>query len=258
MKYKHKTKGYIATKSETLVDYYEVESFPTAIPSTLIEDSCDWEEVVEKDYEILSFRRNKDSKYEGTQFNLTPNGLYNPNFKVSDLSLEHCLNGGFDIWKIKRLSDGEVFTVGDRAITKFSDYGIIVEFENKFNNIYITTKKGKNRCMLKDLKPIKKPIFTTEDGVELIAGDRYYVPQVEGKLRRLTGSEIMFYVEPDMPEDETKRFAKKENAQAYIENNIELFSAKDIYELLKKYSRMMVDSSIYLELSKMVKERLNN
>lgn len=102
----------------------------------------------------------------------------------------------------------------------------------------------------------KESIIKTTDGLELIAGDRYYVPQVEGKHRRLTGSTVMFYVQPDMPEDETKRFANKENAQAYIENNIELFSTKDIHELLKKYSRMMVDSSVYLELSKMVKERL--
>lgn len=104
----------------------------------------------------------------------------------------------------------------------------------------------------------KEFLIKTTDGLELIAGDRYYVPKVEGKLRRLAGSEIMFHVEPNMPEDDIKRFAKKENAQTYIESNIELFSAKDVHELLKKYSRMMVDSSIYLELSKMVKEKLQN
>lgn len=204
-----------------------------------------WEKVTPKEFKILEVGILKDTSIKFTKGH-TP-----------------LLNKGLGILSVKRLSDGEVFSVGDRVEYRKKKTKIEKIYYNEHNQLSFKvegTSAPLTGCFSNNMPHFKKlgdVVLTTEDGVDLVAGDRYFVPQVERKHRRLTGESIMFYVEPDMPEDNTKRFAKEENAQVYIENNIELFSAKDIHELLKKYSRMMVDSSVYLELSKMVKGRLN-
>lgn len=214
-----------STFKDTMVFFKEVE-----------ENEEFWEKVVPKEFKVLKRNLNPLQGATGKAF--------------------------YTIESVERLSDGEVFSLGDSVTSDFKEDGVQIIQSLDIKGDYISVRLGKKKNSnfvayrkLDMLHTYKEPTIKTTDGLELIAGDRYYVPQVEGKLRRLTGSEIMFYVEPDMPEDETKRFAKKENAQAYIENNIELFSAKDIHELLKKHSRLMVDSSVYLELSEMVKER---
>ena len=79
-----------------------------------------WEKVVEKDYEILSYI----SKLK--KCNIEPkNPLFN--------------NGDWDIYSILRLSDSEIFTVGDRV----DSIGKIKSFElEECNDISVHGKKS--------------------------------------------------------------------------------------------------------------------
>lgn len=140
--FKHK-QGYIATsyKGHT----YNVQPGDYTIPAIIIEDSEDWQEVT-KDYEIL--------KYIGDQSG-----------RIFNSDTEIITKEKFSIYSVKRLSDGEVFSVGDkdsegREIMRIVEVGTLIK-------IYVYG----NWYWLKDAIKFRKPILTTEDGVELFEGD---------------------------------------------------------------------------------------
>jgi hypothetical protein len=116
-----------------------------------------WEEVIEKDYEILSYYENKNI------------------FTIEDNS-EILERLDFKINSIRRLSDGEIFTIGDKVdhlpttnlpvyknveITSFIISGEKIEVYGKYNS-----------CMsgyiyLEFLSKCKTPLFTTEQVKEI-------------------------------------------------------------------------------------------
>ena len=78
-----------------------------------------WEKVVELDYEILSYIHNgskniwkKDSKFE-TYFHIE--GTFNPCTKLEDILKYPKI---YLIYSVKRLSDNEIFTIGDNVLSK--------------------------------------------------------------------------------------------------------------------------------------------
>ena len=86
-----------------------------------------WEKVVEKDYEILSFKSNFYT------FVLDDDGYYSYNKNRERLSLSNLeKNPLYTIHSVKRLSDGEVFTVGDKC-----DDGIVQGFNIIDDKMYI-------------------------------------------------------------------------------------------------------------------------
>lgn len=162
-----------------------------------------WEKVVEKDYEILSFSHSHGltTLRNNGYFHKHNNHYVYEKCRPSDCSNDKgaTLNEIFNkeeyydykIHSVRRLSDGEIFTVGD-VIKGFCRKGKITEFKilkGKSNsrhsgridtllekvddkigviidNHYIPTE------LLSELNT--KPLFTTEDGVELFEGDSYY------------------------------------------------------------------------------------
>lgn len=143
----------------------------------------DWEEVIEKDYEILSFIL-RDIIYH-VDYTAFANLCSNPKHSNS-FSLNFGIQNNYQIHSIKRKSDNAIFTIGDKAITRYGNYGIIVEFENKFNDIYITTCAGKNRCKLKDLKFIKQPF---EKDYEILS-----LTSIESPTR---GEKVLWYFDKE-------------------------------------------------------------
>ena len=109
-----------------------------------------WEKVVvEKDYEIL--------------FVITNNNKFIEKVYNQDATIE-------PYWKIhsvKRLSDGEIFTIGDiidtRVDNKYKQE--ILEISIKNNTIVFRTKLG--FVILSVAKKVKKPLFTTEQRSEI-------------------------------------------------------------------------------------------
>ena len=126
-----------------------------------------WQEVVEKDYEILSYIHNgskhiwkKDPKFE-TYFYINQ-GL-NPCTRLEDILKYPKV---YLIHSVKR-NDGEIFTIGDKvvgynnSIAKIKTIDLVGEI-----SLNIGTDKSEG-FSLKNLKKVKQPLFTTEQRSEI-------------------------------------------------------------------------------------------
>jgi len=161
-----------------------------------------WEEVIEKDYEIL-----KTCPIEGR------------------------------IYSVKRLSDGEVFTVGDRA--KVYEYGsiktidsmtLVTKCSSMKEGIWLNYNSGSSH-ITHAIKQEKQPIFLTHDGKDIFTEDivwyvnkenlyyDYIIAQPEVKFN----SEIRAY------------FLTREAAEDYIERNKPRLSIEDCSQILLKW-----------------------
>jgi len=240
-KYKHKQTGDIAELVNTS-GYKLNKSTIGLIPIQYIENSSDWEEIKEKQWEIMSFIVTEN-------INLIPKGtiatrcLKDSNifknkkvFLVSEQSkyLEH------PYWKIhsvKRLSDSKLFTLGDRIkgdlgvseITKFelddaSDSGMIVYAKDY---IFGTKSCSYTTACLSYIK-LDESLFKTEDGKDIYEGDVYYFlvdnvdfEIVENKARKNSHYE----------NDGTERFSTKKAAENYIICNKPCLSFNDVWNM---------------------------
>lgn len=174
-----------------------------------------WEEMVKKEYEILSFKE-KVSKYniitkdiDGFGIMRTEKGLLQSNM--------------WDIHSIKRLSDGEVFTVGDKIIRNGWDSGktilsITLNDETRLLIFHGTSEVS----YIEQISHIKKPLFTTEDNVDLYKGDKYF--QIGYKFEN---TECEAYDESNF-DDSLTIFSTKEKAEKYIVMNKPCLSINDI------------------------------
>jgi hypothetical protein len=119
-----------------------------------------WEKVVEKDYEILTFIQT-----EGISKGwVTPPDYAKRNYDF------YINNYVYKIHSVKRLSDGEIFTVGDNTTT-----GIIKEFIFRDDCIGMVTCEHTSWVGIKVWRKVKQPLFTTEDGVDIYEGDIFYI-----------------------------------------------------------------------------------
>lgn len=169
-KYKHKRTGITASPFQ---QSYQLDS-GNIVPSFMIEDSCDWQEVIEKDYEILSIKC-KIENFGDYILNKISNGKFANEYKQIEFN-----NQFYSIYSVKRNSDGEVFTVGDKITYGKNTKGegkIIESFHFKYNKIYI--KYECDICKFDDwlgsnFQHYKQPLLTTRDGVDIFKGDIFY------------------------------------------------------------------------------------
>ena len=215
-----------------------------------------WEEVIEKDYEILSYITIESEliKYKDLDIN-------------DDLNCDKYLK----IHSVKRLSDGEVFTIGDKIfpnnkIYKFelkNDILKIWHCDISFSTPIIEGPSGQpGNCSwiegINNIKKSKQPLFTTEDGVDIFEGDNLYSIDNMLNIKKhllfnaryddntLLNNRIFF-------NSDYKHFSTKEKAEEYILYNKPLLTLKDIEELLCKNT-----SSYFLEKFKKRAQKLNN
>jgi len=203
------------------------------------------EHVIKKDYEITAYidqhlkvwEKNNNNKFE------TFCRLSNYTEKEILATLKT------KIHSVKRLSDGEVFTIGDKAITRLSNYGNIRVFEICQNKLYIKSDENATvyDCKIKDLKIIKTPLFRTEDGVNIFEGDKTYSVNRHFTLnafRSNNGKEPSFVY-----------FSTKEKAEEYILWNKPRLSLREISNC---YSITSYGFSRLKELVKTKNENRNN
>lgn len=137
-----------------------------------------WEEIVEKDYEILSFKQNSkiEDLWEAVDTIYEKFARKNDQvFCTKSYTLKQILNNPlYSIHSVKRLSDDEIFTVGDKI--RFIDESleetyparIIQKLLIKDNTILSINTSVGVEILLKNLTHMKQPLFTTEDGVGII------------------------------------------------------------------------------------------
>lgn len=237
-------------KSSNLLYTKEVENHPEF-----------WEKVEEKDYEILSFIRIGSMDYGGAIFSLQ-NGLYSAGTMDNKLSLIYCLKEGFNIHSVKRLSDGEVFSINDNAQTKSKNPHTIMSFYIKqkhlsrgeadgIDRIWVNWEEDYGGNWLENIEKIKEPMFKTEDGVDIYEGDAYYSVVISDFVIRgpftLGFDTSGYYTNPAT----CKVFSTEKAAKGYIIYNKPCLSVMDIVLLITTLRISEID-----KLWEFVKERI--
>ena len=210
------------------------------------------EKVVEKDYEILSVSLQRSDKHK----------IHNVSEYKNTGYIKALLNcNGNKIHSIKRLSDSEIFTIGDKVFSEYANYTInkikIVNNKCMITALYNTNNPNSLRLHynLNNLKKCKQPLFTTEDGVDIFEGDKLYsiCNMLNIKKHRLFNARYddntllnnrIFF------NSDYKHFSTKEKAEEYILMNKPLLSFNDIYDNLKVKDRESVLKFIKQKLNK--------
>lgn len=233
-KFKHKNTGEIATYENGVL---KSSGFCVEIG---VEPSSEfWEEIVDKTYEILSFRQS-GSGYFWTYFegkgwcrNEDDKPVTNPHATLDSILNNH-LKGGIQyyIHSVKRLSDSEIFTVGD----KLSD-GILdsIEITNDKTFCYIRTIKYNTKIVssnpITEVSRLKKLVlFTTADNVDICEGDKYYYVYQKGTSGELVTSYATCISTQPLG---IKQFASEQNCAEWILMNKPCLSINEIIGLLE-------------------------
>jgi len=185
-----------------------------------------WELVVEKDYEILEFIHNGSNGVERSYVINMKYGKLDSLYQF--LPESHYLNSS--CWKInsvKRLSDGEIFTIGDMIDYPSIPNTKIESFTISDNNIvvwgkFISSMNG--FVLLNGVSKSKKPIFTTEDGVEIFDGDKmmYLAHRKSHSSHTNYAKVILSFM------DDYFVFSSDNKRSEWIEENKPQYSKKDL------------------------------
>lgn len=264
--------GTEATFRKDYNDYPCSDPFHQPLTRKSIEEFPEfWEEVKELEYEVLSY------KYENRIFQLSTRkecrdqedqkGIY---YRCKDTSFintasMHILNPNPIIHSIKRLSDGEVFTIGDKVQHKAgTDTGIINKITLEYGILLISyIGKYKNSegwqftNAIRVVNHLKQPLFTTKDGVEIYKGDKFYFVTIVDNKKPYRTSGIWEVCKPTIgfvyePEYE-KYFSTKEAAEEYVLMNKPCLSFNDVLKNVI-IARGLDDLS---QIKQLVKSKLN-
>lgn len=186
-----------------------------------------WELVVEKDYEILALKSN-----EGKISDMYLNGMIawssddRPEYKYPEEILKrnvHTINS------VKRLSDSEIFTVGDRVDYMPIKNTKIESFNINNNKITVWGKFVDNMhgfVFLDGVSKSQKPILTTWDGIDIFnLTSQVWIVNSRLDSWATTAGDVICGI--------TKTFSSYINANKYIEENKPQYSKKDMIDFAK-------------------------
>lgn len=196
-----------------------------------------WKEIKDEDYEILSF-------YYEDKLVLCIGG---------DDEIDKYRQGGeradVQIQSVKRLSDGQVISIGDWAYPESAKYNVgkitkiwfcdpgYIRFDGAISN------SNKFCIGIKDLVIKEAPVFVTNDGVPKYRGQRFYY-FAEGSMHMGT-SKVNRWT-PHIS------FHEFEEAQKYILMNSDILTLNDVFKALPSLRTMDKE-----KLTKLVKRRLS-
>lgn len=201
-----------------------------------------WEEIKPKitlTYQIIAYRQKSDPDCITTR---RENGLF-LNARIKEGIGEYPDDYSLDIWDIysvKRLSDGEIFTVGDSVQYYVPSYwdkestSNIIGFDiYDSKSLLIKTTISSKWAFLSDTirKKVKQPIFTTSDGVEIFEGDTYSCV----KINDVTS--VIHNCATNSSSGQNPQyiyFSTKEKAERYINQNKKIYSKQDLINMLSK------------------------
>lgn len=205
-------------------------------------------EEVKRDWEILSFTNSS-----GDMFYLNNQGYYdwNGDKKPSTWrTLKHMLKvTNCKINSVKRLSDGEIFQIGDETkngkITEF-----FINEENQ--TLFVRSDKPKwDYCstILKYCEKVKTVLFITEDGKEIREEDRFWV--VSNDYVYIFDTTDIVLKSPNHKKGLYKYFSTREAAEEYMIMNKPCLSINDFKNVIK-----MPGIEVIKPLKKLVKSKI--
>ncbi len=246
---------------------------------------CNWneyyQEVIEKDYEILSLARLCTIKPTITDVSDYGDGYIEALLKCDKARIH----------SVKR-NDGEIFTIGDRLdekcfrklsrhslsegihdniITKIaivkehaSEVAGHLEIQNGKLMFSASNKWNNLNVLLSEAIKYKQPLFTTEDGVDIFEGDTFYY--VKFKENRNSYGRVFEIVIADRPgciyePQYEKYFSTKEKAEEYILMNKPVLSLNDIFkdvEEMRKGLKTFENSQLAKRFKKLVQQKLKS
>lgn len=204
------------------------DDFYTDINKKEVENNPDfWEEVQEKSYEILTLTPKKTRSHVSNVKNTFQ--IYRNVYEDIDHFIECFTKYVYDIHSVERLSDGEVFTVGDRIHHVVVDRkGDILSINLSGGKIYFSTtfNDSLKSTDLKNAAKIDEPLFTTEDGVDIYKGDTfYYIPACIDWDKPIGSHEAEENV---TAYNATVRFYDKKKAEQWVKEHKPQYSKADI------------------------------
>lgn len=194
------------------------------------------EKVIEKDFEILLYAKKLNSNCTTTKRRGGEN--HNKHWKI---------------YKVKRLSDGEIFTVGDKFKANIGGSDVvrtIQKIEVKGDVITIHQENGwltnevEYGGIFHEITKYVEPIFITEDGVEIFQGDSVYIVSPKGELVNYVYSNI----QNDGRMPSRKYFSTKQAAQEYIRKNTPIFTTEDGVKIFKGDIYWFVDTDFSISM----------
>ena len=202
-----------------------------------------WEEVKEKTFEILSFICLK--KDIGAPFQeIRTLGVNTACSAEQYLNIGSSVkNGDWAIHSVKRLSDGEIFAIGDKVKLngKYAKDWILDSIDSK--GVFRVIK---NPCGydINNFIKIKQKLFTTLDGVDLFVGDIFYYI---GDAFNVCETKCLFKGDGNFTK--AKTFSTEISAKNYKKQNEKIYSLNDIKETVKKLDCFGSTLIEYLEKS---------
>ena len=186
-----------------------------------------WEEVVEKDYQILRYY-----------------SIENPS--IGRTTCNSKLNDTYNIYSVKRLSDGEVFTIGD-LITGYSyeDARSIQTIKICRYTGIIKLEQEKGFTSLCTATKVKQPIFLTHNGKDIFAGDKVWYVNKENFYYDY----ILAFPEVKFNSEIRAYFLTRLEAEEYVEKNKPLFTTEDGVDIRKGDKYYFVDTDFSVSLA---------
>jgi hypothetical protein len=145
----------------------------------------------------------------------------------------YCLNKPLKIKSVKRISDGEVFSLGDEVVFGgYVNFKITsIEISNRYNGVVICNEATEYN--INHIEKVKQSLFKTEDGESVYKGGSYYWVNVtyESYWSVICQHEAIC----DANTAGVKTFSTKEAAQNWVLLNKPVLSVNDIREWLYQF-----------------------
>jgi hypothetical protein len=222
----------------------------------IIIDSIEYEltPVIKKDYEILSFKGTLPSNSQGLFTKRGNKFFYKDSITdwlkegIEGLPEDSMFGDTTVIYSIKRLSDSEIFTVGDRVVyTGKSNYAgyTIGDFFIKEDTVLVRSDGFLICEYLKDIKKVKEPLFVTEDGKEIFEGDRVFLIKryKEPSFASIAGISTWHstFGNNGKPIESDLAYYSEEAAQKWIDENKPKYSKKDVVGIIRIFDNDIND-----------------
>lgn len=234
--------GSIWTKTPETKNYWYMNCYLD--PADVENNPEFFEEIIQKEYEVLSFICNKDLDSSIILKGIIIKKLGGGGFgggvirgsEEKLLTLSH-----WDIHSIRRLSDSEVFSIGDELVDTFNrNHGKFtlkeIEFEKapadkgtgKLSFVHTHTILGKY-IPLERLEKAKPVLFVTHDGYEMFEGFLVHLICLP-----LTSTQVYNFDKPFKipenwkPQSYVETFFQIHNAEEFVFKNKPVLSLEDV------------------------------
>lgn len=246
--------GYYTQQPNGKWFYSTKEGFPLCDIEYTINESSIGEgrylletKAVEKDYEIISLKHKRSGRIYKYISGVHTHYTFGTTVKDD-----------WEINSIKRLSDREVFSIGDIVKSKhwgdgqssiIGGFGVVLGHFSILESAYTNDKS--RWLSLDNVQHIKTSIFKSEDGVDIYEGDNLFLLSCTNWVISNVSPCQNFKSHPfkGVSDKEFKYFSTRENAEKYLKENKpkKLFTTEDGIDIFEddNYQSVLINGFIF-------------